>query len=87
MRRTLVLISVGLLLMFLSCQQSPKRKAKLKTEVEEISYVIGLDIGNNLKSAGFEIDLETLMQGIQDTLQGKEVLLTKKECRMTPGVS
>lgn len=51
----------------------------LKTEKEQVSYVIGMQIGESLKSAKDEVDLETLVKAMKATIDGKEPLLTQEE--------
>jgi len=54
-------------------------KGGLKTEKEQVSYVIGMQIGESLKSAKDEVDLETLVKAMKATIDGKEPLLTQEE--------
>ena len=54
----------------------------LKTNRDKVSYGIGLQIGDQLKSEGFEIDPELLARGIADTLAGKKPAITQQEIRV-----
>ena len=54
-------------------------KGGLKTEKEQVSYVIGMQIGESLKSAKDEVDMETLVKAMKGTMDGKEPLLTQEE--------
>lgn len=71
-----LLITVGALLSACGTQE---RKTELKTQDEKISYALGLDIGGSLSELHTELDIATLIQAIQDTLTGGDVLLTGKE--------
>ena len=51
----------------------------MKTEREQVSYVIGMQIGESLKGAKDEIDLDTLFKSVRSTIDGKEPLLTQEE--------
>ena len=42
------------------------------TEMDKVSYIIGTQIAGNLKKAEIEANLELLIQGLKDTLEGKE---------------
>ena len=53
----------------------------LKSQKDKISYIIGLDIGNNLKRQGADIDLDTLLRGMKDALSGNKPLLSEDEMR------
>ncbi len=43
------------------------------------SYGVGHQIGSNLKSTGFDIELKLLMQGLSDALAGKENAISEKQ--------
>ncbi len=52
---------------------------KLETQKEKISYVIGWDIGSNLKSQSININVDLLILGLKDALAGKKQLLSEAE--------
>ncbi|OGS32456.1 MAG: hypothetical protein A2474_07775 [Elusimicrobia bacterium RIFOXYC2_FULL_34_12] len=60
------------------CQQSGKN---LKTKKDKVSYSIGVDIGNNLKSQGLDIDSDVLAKGLIDAYSGKKISLTDEEIK------
>ncbi|MBI1310608.1 hypothetical protein GC176_04805 [bacterium] len=45
------------------------------------SYGVGHQIGTNLKSTGFEIDLQLIIRGLNDALAGKENAVTEEQFR------
>jgi len=51
----------------------------LKTETQQLSYALGLEVGNFLKGLETEIDIETLMLAVQDTLKGNKPLLSEEQ--------
>ena len=51
----------------------------MKTEREQVSYVIGMQIGDSLKAAKDEVDLDTLFKAVRSTIDGKEPLLGQEE--------
>lgn len=57
----------------------------LKSQKEKISYIIGMDIGKNLKSQSLDIDQAALAKGIKDALSGGKSSLTDEEIRQTMG--
>jgi len=60
--------------------QAADEKAEVfKTEMDKLSYIIGTQIGGNLKKAEVDVNLELLIQGLKDTLQGKEPALSQAE--------
>ena len=44
---------------------------KLKTEIDSVSYCIGVNIGENLKNQFSDIDIKDFMNGINDVLDKK----------------
>ena len=53
--------------------------AGLKTEKEQISYMIGMDIGKSLEPMKDEIDTATVKRAIDDMINGKKPLLTQEQ--------
>jgi len=70
--------------MAISCLQAATAaddKAALKDTKEKVSYAIGMNVGNNLKRGGYEIDVEILSAAIRDVLAGTETKLNETEAR------
>lgn len=44
----------------------------LESEKEQVGYAIGLELGNTLVPIKEEVDLDALLEGVRDTLDGKE---------------
>lgn len=55
----------------------------LKSEKEKLSYIVGMDIGKNLRTQLFDVDPAILTRGIKDGLSGKKSVLTDQEVRDT----
>jgi len=53
----------------------------LKSQKDKISYIIGLDIGNNLKRQSADVDLDILLRGMKDSLSGTKPVLSENEIR------
>lgn len=51
----------------------------LETDREQVGYVIGLDLGNSIKPLQDEVDLDAMLAGIRDTLDGKEPKLDQAQ--------
>jgi FKBP-type peptidyl-prolyl cis-trans isomerase FklB len=52
-----------------------------ETEKEKTSYAIGMDIGTGLRTRSVEVDPETLLRGLKDSLANGKTLLTEDEKR------
>jgi FKBP-type peptidyl-prolyl cis-trans isomerase FklB len=55
----------------------------LKNQREKISYIIGMDIGNNLKKQGIDFDMNIFVKGIMDALTNAKPILSEQEIRET----
>lgn len=53
----------------------------LKTEKDKLSYAMGMDLGNQLKSRSVEIDPAIFAQALKDALSGGKTLLTDAEAK------
>ena len=58
-------------------------KKELKTQKEKLSYALGMNMGNSLKINAIEVDEETLLKGIKDTLNNGKMLMTEQEAKDT----
>jgi FKBP-type peptidyl-prolyl cis-trans isomerase FklB len=70
-------------ILFLVSQVNAEEKLILKNQREKVSYIIGMDIGGNLKKQSIDIDPNILAKGIQDALGGAKSLLTDQEMQET----
>jgi FKBP-type peptidyl-prolyl cis-trans isomerase FklB len=55
----------------------------LSTPKEKISYAIGADLGNKLKSSSIDVDPTILTRALKDTLTGAKSAMTDEEIRAT----
>jgi FKBP-type peptidyl-prolyl cis-trans isomerase FklB len=60
-----------------------QKKGKPKTKKEKISYSIGINIGNNVKMQGFDLDQGLFLQGIKDGLSNSKTAMSEKEIEAT----
>lgn len=59
----------------------PLEPSVFKTEQDKVSYIIGTQIAQQIKRQGVEVNLESLVLGLQDVLEGKTLKLTQEETR------
>jgi len=57
----------------------PMPVSPFKTEMEKISYIIGMQIGENFRKQDIEIDVDVFKQGLEDSLAGKEPAISAAE--------
>lgn len=55
----------------------------LTTEKQKVSYAIGVQVAKGLKNDKVDVDVPTLMKGLQDTLAGDKVLMSDEEIGAT----
>ena len=53
----------------------------LKSRKEKLSYLIGVDIGRNVKARSADVDLNALVLGVKDSLTGNQLRLTEEEMK------
>ena len=76
MRWTMTFVMM-LLPAFAAAQDAPA----LKTEKEKLSYAMGMDLGNQLKTRSVDIDPAIFGRGLADALAGSKTLLTAEEAK------
>lgn len=76
-----MIVILGIL--FLANQVNAQETPALKNQKEKVSYIIGMDIGSNLKRQSVDVDPNSLARGIQDALSGAKPLLSKEEIQGT----
>jgi FKBP-type peptidyl-prolyl cis-trans isomerase len=57
----------------------PPKPEIFKTELEKVSYIIGTQIAQNFKSQDIEVNLDSLMMGLKDALEGRKLVLSQSE--------
>ncbi len=72
---------VGIL--FLVSQVNAQENQVLKNQKDKVSYIIGMDVGNNLKKQSVSVNPKILAKGIEDALSGAKPLLTEQEVQET----
>jgi len=76
-----MIVILGIL--FLVSQVNAQEKLVLKNQKEKVSYIIGMDIGSNLKKQSIDVDPNILAKGMKDALSGEKPLLTEQEIQET----
>ncbi len=77
----IVLIGLVILLPFLSLATDEEKDTdvELKSFEQKLSYMLGQQIGNNIKESPTEIDIDIFVSGIRDSLKGNKSLLSDEE--------
>jgi FKBP-type peptidyl-prolyl cis-trans isomerase FklB len=72
-----MIVILGILL--LVSQVNAQENLVLKSQKDKMSYIIGMEIGSNLKKQAIDIDSTILARGVKDILSGAKPLLTEQE--------
>jgi FKBP-type peptidyl-prolyl cis-trans isomerase FklB len=64
-------------------QVSAQENLVLKNQKDKVSYIIGMNIGNDLKRQSIDISPKILAEGVQQALAGSKPLLTEQEIQET----
>ncbi len=48
---------------------------------KELSYMLGMDIGNSLRQFNGKFDIDTVVEGMRDVLEGKDLKMTTEQAR------
>lgn len=64
---------------FASCQNNGNEPKELKTELDQVSYAIGTDIGKNFKKQDIEIDFDAFLQGLREGMGDSLISMTDQE--------
>jgi FKBP-type peptidyl-prolyl cis-trans isomerase len=73
-----VFVSTVFLVVALACAEE---HPALKSQRQKISYIIGADIGRNLKAKSGDVDFDALVLGVKDSLTGNRLRLTEEEMK------
>ena len=77
--RSITLLAAGLLFSAVSLYAA--EEVTLKTPKEKLSYIIGAQIGNDLKSQSIDVDPVLVNRGLQDSILGKSLLIGDQEAK------
>jgi FKBP-type peptidyl-prolyl cis-trans isomerase FklB len=60
-----------------------RKVGSLVTEMDKVSYAIGVQLATNFKRQGIDIKMDKLVQGMKDATAGKKLELTEAEIQQT----
>lgn len=82
MKTTVCILSVLLIVGACSRQGDETRVSSLESRADSVSYSIGMNLGNGLKTKGVEINSAILKQGIMDAYLDREPILAEPQWRL-----
>lgn len=66
-----------------SSQATTDQIASQPVDKSKLSYSIGVDLGENFKTQGIEVDPEMLVKGMRDAIAGNQLTFTKEQMTAT----
>ncbi len=81
MRIRFVLVMLIVSFAIITAQEKKGEKITLKNDVDKISYSIGHNIGKSLSDPDITVNLEVLIEGLKDAVNGNESLMTDDEIK------
>jgi len=85
--RKLFILPLLALATLISCNQTATKEVKnmeLKTEIDSVSYALGMDIANNLKQAKLDsINIEAMAEAMDAIFSGKETKMAPESAGQT----
>ena len=82
MNRSLTSLAVAAGILLAACGPKPAEKQEtgaLTTDEQKISYIMGVNVGSQMKADDFKLDKPAFMSGIEDMMAGKKPQLTNEE--------
>ena len=80
-------IAIAASLILVGCEEASKPKAdasvaaSLESEIQKVSYIMGTNIGGQIKGEAFEVDIPSLTLGLSDAVAGNEPKLSEDEVK------
>ena len=68
---------------FVACNQTSYKNIELNTQIDSVSYSLGISVANNLKSSGFEsIETQAVASAFSDVFEGNEVKINEEDANI-----
>jgi FKBP-type peptidyl-prolyl cis-trans isomerase len=83
MNRSLIPLAIAASLLLAGCEQKaadqPTGDQALDTDAAKISYIMGVNIGSQMKADQFQLDSGAFLRGVEDMMAGKPPQLSDEE--------
>ncbi|WP_341215033.1 FKBP-type peptidyl-prolyl cis-trans isomerase [uncultured Wocania sp.] len=80
--KTIKLLSIALVgTVLFSCNKSGVTNKALNTQLDSVSYAIGMDVARNIKTNASEIDKDIFIQGLVNVLDSTSMLIEEEKAR------
>lgn len=72
---------VTMVILVASCNQNGATQKPIKTELDSVSYAIGMDVARNVKASFDDFDRELFMQGFNNVSDSSDILLEETKAQ------
>ena len=77
------LFILGIAVTVVACNQTSYKNVELNTQIDSVSYSLGISVANNLKSSGFEsIETRAFASAFSDVFEGNEVKINEEDANL-----
>ena len=77
------LFILGIAVTVVACNQTSYKNVELNTQIDSVSYSLGISVANNLKSSGFEsIETRAFASAFSDVFEGNEVKINEEDANV-----
>jgi FKBP-type peptidyl-prolyl cis-trans isomerase FklB len=66
---------VAVLVLLVSCNKNGAAQKQIKTELDSVSYAIGMDVAKNVKASFDDFDNDLFIQGFNNVIDSTDILL------------
>lgn len=83
--KSLIILTGLSMFAFTACngQKKSEKSATMKTQIDTVSYSLGVNIGTNLKSQGFgDVNLATMLKAMEDVMGSKTLAINEEDANM-----
>nr|WP_298498151.1 FKBP-type peptidyl-prolyl cis-trans isomerase [uncultured Algibacter sp.] len=72
---------VTMVILLASCNQNGATQKPIKTELDSVSYAIGMDVARNVKASFEDFDSDLFMQGFNNVTDSSDILLEESKAQ------
>ena len=73
------LFAIALCIVLTSCENNAQDKVELKSDIDSVSYAIGMQIGQSFKQQEIEVNLDILKSAITHSINDTNLALTQEQ--------
>lgn len=76
------IIKISALLLFVACKSDAPKEVVLSNEIDSVSYSLGVNIGENIKTQFEDIKIDNFLTGLKEVIDGTEPKINNDQALM-----